>query len=108
MKNVLLMVLCLIPALVWAGDFAPNPVHSRTLSLGTKGFANYSVAYRDGVKFKAATAAGVATTVKVFFDDDETHVYPSSGENIDRGKLTKVGFRAYSSATPVTVHVWGR
>ncbi len=103
-------IICLmLPALVWAGDVILNPAYQRTLSLGTKGLANYSTAYRDGIKFKASTAAGTAVAVKVFFDGSETHVYPTSEDTytLRRGMISKVGFRAYSTATPVTVHVLG-
>jgi hypothetical protein len=108
MKN-LTLLLCLIPALSWAGDIFIKPVYQRTLSLGTKGMANYSTSFRDGIKFKAASATGTAITVKVFFDGSETNVYPTSEDayTLKRGEVSKVGFRAYSTATPVSVHVLG-
>lgn len=108
MKRLILLLLC-IPALCWAGDTTPNPAYSRTLSLGTKGLANYSTAYRDGIKFKGATSTGTAVAVKVHFDGSESNVYPTSEDTytFKRGGVSKVGFRAYSTATPVTVHVWG-
>ena len=115
MKKIIIITLCLFPVLAFAGvlvlpqsNISPNPAYSRNLSLGTKGMANYSTSMRDAVRFKAATAAGVATTVKVFLDGDETKVYPASEDtySFERGKVTKIGFRAYSTAVPVTVHVW--
>lgn len=115
-KTAFLFLLCLAPALCWAGSVvlpssnaAPNPAYSRTLSLDTKGYANYSTGMRDAVRFKGATAAGVATAVKVFFNGDETYSYPVTEDTytIDRRNVSKIGFRAYSTATPVNVHVWG-
>lgn len=116
MKKLILLVTVLAPALCWAGSIvlpssnaAPNPSYSRTLTLGTKGYANYSTNMRDAVRFKGATAAGVATAVKVFLNGDETYSYPVAEDTytIDRRNVSKIGFRAYSTATPVNVHVWG-
>lgn len=115
-KLILLAIATLAPTLVWAGSIvfpssnaAPNPAYSRTLSLDTKGYANYSTGMRDAVRFKGATAAGVATAVKVFFNGDETYSYPVTEDTytIDRRNVSKIGFRAYSTATQVNVHVWG-
>jgi hypothetical protein len=108
-KKLALLMCVVIPALAWAGDVIINPAYQRTLSLGTKGLANYSTAYRDGMKFKAVNASGAAVAVKVLFDGSESNVYPTSEDTytLRRGNVSKVGFRAYTTASPVTVHVLG-
>jgi hypothetical protein len=115
MKTLLIVLLLCIPLAALAGalpqsSIAPNPAYSDKLSLGTKGTASYSVAFRDAVRFKAATATGTAVTVKVFFNEDETKVYPTSEDtySFERGKVSSIAFRAYSSQTPTFVHIWGQ
>jgi hypothetical protein len=104
MKTLLIVLLLCIPLAALAGvlpqsSIIPNPAYSDKLSLGTKGTASYSVAFRDAVRFKAATATGTAVTVKVFFEDTYS---------FERGKVSSIAFRAYSSQTPTFVHIWGQ
>lgn len=53
---------------------APDTNHRRMLSLGTKGYANYSTAGQSSFAFTCvATGTGTAVPVKVFMDDVETY-----------------------------------
>lgn len=59
-----------------------NPTISRILSLGTKGYANYS-GYALGARIiqvncYQTNAPATAVTVKMFFDDDQTKLFPLS------------------------------
>ena len=59
--------------------FAANPTLSRTYTLGTKGFANYSTNFVKMIRFSCritpltAATTSTAVRVKVFMDAVETH-----------------------------------
>jgi hypothetical protein len=109
-RSIFLAIVVLLPALSLAATLAPNPSHTRTASLGTKGFSCYSTINKVGVKCKTATAAGVATVSKWFFNGNEAVTYPTAEEEyaIVRGSVTSICQRAYSSATPVNKHCVGQ
>ena len=65
--------------------FAPRSDFSRTLSLGTKGYANYSTVGRGAIRFTCrvvgtATAAAVKVQVGGFLNGAETHFLTLSSE----------------------------
>lgn len=54
--------------------FTPDPTFSRTLTLGTKGFANYSTTKVRAIKFSCRqTSTNTTEAVKVFLNGVETH-----------------------------------
>lgn len=86
------------------------PTEQVTRTLGTGGvsvFKNISTANLASVRCTGRTAAGVATVVKMrvggFSTGLETDVYPTSEETVVNPPA-KVGFRAYSTATVISVH----
>lgn len=88
--------------------FSPNPQYSRTKSLGTKGFYNYSTTGKIAVRFKSLVNS-TATAVKVFFNGDETAIFPSADDTVFiHAGATKIGFRAYSTVNSVVLHVLGQ
>lgn len=98
------------PLVLPQSSIAPNPAYTRQASLGTKGFKCWSTTSRDAMRCKTASAAGVATATKWFLNGDESTVYPASEDTItiERGKVTSLCQRAYSTATAVNSHCWGQ
>lgn len=54
--------------------FAPDAAYSRTITLGTKGFGNYSTNSVRAIKFNCRqTSTNTTEAVKVFLNGTETH-----------------------------------
>lgn len=92
--------------------FSPTTQGS-VASLGTgktSVFENVTASGLTAIKFVAATAAGVLTTIKIrlggFTTGAETDTFVSSGETIWLNGQTTVGFHAYSTATNINLHTW--
>lgn len=98
------------PVVLPQSSIAPNPAYTRQASLGTKGFKCWSTVGRDAMRCKTATAAGVGTVSKWFLNGDESKVYPTTEDTIstERGKVTSICQRAYSTATAISSHCWGQ
>jgi len=91
----------------YSPDFAPNSCAS--VSLGTKGYTNVSLAGVTGYKFWfTVTSSAAASTGMVKLAPltawSNTGTVRLASEHFSKGKaVTSVGFAAYSSATPSTV-----
>lgn len=67
--------------------FSPDPAYSRTYSLGTKGYGNYSTVYPSGtltaVKFTCRnTGTNTSTKIKLNLNALETHFLTTDSEVI--------------------------
>jgi hypothetical protein len=60
--------------------FTPDPALSRTLALGTKGFANYSASMAVEVYYSCTVGTtSVNAPVKIFLNEVETNVLTTQG-----------------------------